>query len=121
MYVYISGRYGDADGYAIIDERINRAREAAAACARAGIPFFCPHLNSAHFEVVTPEVPVEFWLKQDAIFMQRAAALLVVEHECEFSAGTKEDVARARGVLGIPVFFWPGEFAQLQQYWTRRG
>lgn len=117
MYVYISGRYGDADGYAVIHDRINRAREAAAACARAGIPFFCPHLNSAHFEQVTPEAPVKFWLKQDAIFMQRASAILVVEHEWELSTGTKDDVERARRVLSIPVFFWPREFAQLQRYW----
>lgn len=115
-FVFISGRYGDYDGYLAIESRIGRAREHAAQLARAGIPYFSPHLNSAHFEVVVPDVPVEFWLRLDRAFLHRAAAVLVITFEAGLSAGTVNDVKEARE-RGIPVYYTE-EIQALIDWWA---
>lgn len=68
--VYIAGPYGDKSGYLAIDRNIAKAREAAAWCAENGLGFFCPHLNSAHFEAVTLGVPNTFWREMDLRFLK---------------------------------------------------
>lgn len=104
-YVYIAGRYGDSDGYISIEFRINQARAHAARLALAGIPYYSPHLNSAHFEAVVPDVPVSFWHKQNACFLPGAAALLIIKGQgWAQSAGTKAEYDEATR-RGIPVYF----------------
>lgn len=115
-FVYIAGRYGDHDGYVVIEERINRARAVAAELARAGIPYYSPHLNSAHFEVICPDVGLDFWRKQDGAFLPRAWAMLVILHEASESAGTQAEVAEAKE-RGIPVYFAPPELPALITAW----
>lgn len=114
-YVYISGRYGDHDPWLVIERRIVRAREHAVALAHAGIPYFSPHLNSAHFEAVVPGVAREFWLRLDEVFRAGAAALLVVTHEWDKSVGTKADVAFAE-TTGCPVY-WTETIDNLVRDW----
>jgi len=118
-FVYIAGPYRgtathDAEGYSEIDANINRAREAAATLARLGIPFFCPHLNSAHFEVIVPDVKPAYWLKMDMIFVDLASVLWVLPG-WEESEGTQEEIKRAEQA-GKPVFY-SSELDKLVAFW----
>ena len=117
--MYIAGPYRgkathDAKGYFTIDANINRAREAAAILARYDIPFFCPHLNSAHFEVITPEVHSKYWLETDMVFVDLASALWLVEG-WEDSRWTKTELKRA-GKIEMPVFY-PDDLKALIKFW----
>ena len=101
-YVYIAGPYGDKDPYCVIDARINEARKAARMLALAGIPYYSPHLNCAHFEVVAPDAPVEFWIAMGMVFVGNAWGVWLLKNWTE-SRGTLAEIARAEE-LGIEVF-----------------
>lgn len=89
--VYIAGPYGDAGGYLAIERNIAKARDAAAWLASNGLGYYCPHLNSAHFEAIVPNVPVEFWYAMDLALMPIADALLVLDGWTE-SKGTQAEI-----------------------------
>lgn len=101
--VYIAGPYGDAGGYLQIDRNIARAREAAARLYDAGIGCLTPHLNSAHFEAITPHIPVSFWYELDEELLKRCDAVYVLEGWTE-SKGTKREIDLAIA-LGLRVFY----------------
>lgn len=101
-YVYIAGPYGDHDGYVRIEERINRARYAAMQLAEHGIPFYSPHLNCAHFEVIAPTATVDFWRAMGMGFVQWAWGLLIL-NGWQNSKGTQAEIAEARR-LGIGIY-----------------
>ena len=105
--VYIAGKYS-GDDYLEIDVNIAKAREAAAWCARHGIGFFAPHLNSAHFEVVTPTVDPEFWYQLDLEFLQRCQAILLLDG-WEESHGARHE-AELADQIGMPRFIWDDGF-----------
>ena len=119
-YVYIAGPYmgsgkaHNAQGYHEIDRNISRAREKAAFLAANGIPYFCPHLNSCHFEVIVPDAPVEFWYEMDIRLLVGASAVLLVEG-WESSSGTAKEIAGAKGV-DIPIFL-PDQNQALKAWW----
>ena len=106
-YVYIAGPYTglhyDHRSYFEIDRNIMRALEAAAALARAGIGFFCPHGHSAHFEVVTPEVGPAFWYELDIHFMKACDALLLLPN-WEASKGSVKE-KQLMEEWGKPIFY----------------
>ncbi len=99
-FVYVAGPYRPKDGthdwrgYFEIDAHISEARKWAAALAEAGIPFFCPHLNSAHFEIIVPKVPSQYWLDMDLVILRYASALLLLPGWKE-SRGTQEEKRQA--------------------------
>ncbi len=118
-YVYIAGPYRgkathDHRGYFEIDANINLAKEAAATLARLGIPYFCPHLNSAHFEVIAPDVKPAYWLEMDMVFVELASALWILGG-WEDSQGTLGEIERAKR-NGQPVFY-PYELRELVAFW----
>ena len=118
-FVYIAGPYRgqnshDFWGYFDIDININRATQAAAQLARLDIPFFCPHMNSAHFEVICPDVKPKFWLETDMIFVDLASALYVL-NGYEESDGTKREIIRAVE-FNKPVFYYH-ELDKLVKFW----
>lgn len=100
--VYIAGPY-TAKTFLGIDQNIADARIAAANLASAGIGFLCPHLNSAHFEVITPEVPPEFWYEMTMEMLRRADGVWALPG-WSFSKGTKAEIAEA-SKLGLPLFY----------------
>ena len=83
-FVYIAGKYRAKDGthdyraYEEIDHNISVARKWAAKLAHNDIPFFCPHLNSAHMEVIAPEVKPDFWYRLDMQILSNAKALFML-------------------------------------------
>lgn len=101
--VYIAGPYGDAGGYLAIDANIAKAREAAAWLISYGVGFICPHLNSAHFEVIAPGVPVERWYELDLALMRAADALLVLEG-WTLSKGTQAEIVEWEKT-GKPIYY----------------
>lgn len=108
--IYISGPYGDRGGYLSIDRNIAKAREAAAWLASNGVGYLCPHLNSAHFEAIVPEVPVEFWYEMDLALMTVCDGLLLLDG-WDKSAGTQRELAEW-DKTAKPVFM-PDERAAL--------
>ena len=107
-FVYLAGPYRSMadifalDGYITVDANINEARRWAARMAEAGIPYFCPHLNSAHMEVIVPEVPPAFWLDMDLEVLSHAAALFLIPGWRE-SKGARAELAYAQEV-GMPIY-----------------
>jgi len=105
--VYIAGPYmgktHDSYSYHEIERNIGAAREAAAALVREGYGFFCPHLNSAHFEVITPEVEADFWRDMDLCLLKAADAVLMLPRwESSRGAGA-ERIAGLDALL--PIYY----------------
>jgi hypothetical protein len=120
-FVFIAGPYraltGEHDGsvYYEIDQHINEARRWATKLAQSEIPFFCPHLNSAHFEVLAPETPPEFWYQMDMVLLERASALLLIPGWQE-STGARAEKRRAEE-LNIPCFTFDVWY-ELVDFWS---
>ena len=119
-YVYIAGPYMAKGGghdwayYPEIDEHINEARRWAIKLVDNRIPYFCPHLNSAHFEVFCPAAKPEFWYNLDNLFLPPASALLLIPGWLD-SRGARDERGLAES-LGIPCYNY-GEFYELVAYW----
>lgn len=106
--VYIAGPYSGPD-FLTIDQNINVAREVAKWLCDNRIYFFCPHLNSAHFEAFT-QVPKDYWLDLDLEIMYVCDALLILPGWLD-SPGTMNEIRIATD-RGIPVFY-PHQHAEL--------
>ena len=113
-YVYIAGPYHSSAGYLAVDRHIAVAREWAAQLALASIPFFCPHLNSAHFEAITPGVPSRWWRDMDMQFVHGATAMLLLPGWHDSEGSCEESVVAER--LGLPIYE-THDFALLREWW----
>ena len=113
-FVYVAGPYRGKDAlahdwtvYCEIDAHINDARRWAAQLATDGIPFFCPHLNSAHMEVIAPSAPSDYWLKMDLEILQYAwGVLLVPGWRDSNGARAEKDFALERGIKVFTYSFY---------------
>jgi Domain of unknown function (DUF4406) len=72
--VFISGAYS-APTYAEVEFNIQAARLVATFCARAQIGYFCPHMNSAHFDANAPK---EFFMHMDLAIAKCCDAILLL-------------------------------------------
>ena len=81
-YIYIAGPYTgpthDHRSFYQIERHILQAAETAKFLCENGIGFFCPHLHSAHFEVIAPDVKPEYWYELDLHLMQACDALYLL-------------------------------------------
>ena len=104
-FVYLAGPYRAPDGghdyraFFEIDRNINEARLWATRLANEGVPFFCPHMNGAHMEVLAPDVTQEYWLDLDMRILECSSALLLLPNWRE-SKGAVAEKERAQK-LGI--------------------
>lgn len=104
---YIAGPYTgqggvhDARAYLEIERNIAQARELAAELVELGLGFFCPHMNSAHFEIITPNVSPDFWYELDLRFLP-VCDVVVLLPGWERSPGTRREIEKAKG-LRIPI------------------
>lgn len=120
-YVFISGPYQAEGGghdpthYYEIDKHINEARLWAMRLAEANIPFFCPHMNSAHVETLVPDVSVDYWLDLDMRILEHASVLLLIPDWVR-SKGAQAERQRADD-LGILIYTYH-EFDDLVEFWT---
>jgi len=85
-----------------IDRNIHKARQTAIDLLENDFAYFCPHLNSYHFEQDC-KATWEDYLKMDLVILGRCDALLLLDNWTE-SKGAKTE----RGFAlkhNIPVFF----------------
>ena len=123
-FVYIAGKYRAKDGthdyraYEEIDHNISVAREWAVKLAHNDIPFFCPHLNSAHMEVIAPEVKPDFWYRTDMQILEHASALLLLPG-WEESQGAQAERQFILIKHKVPIFYPDANPAALDEivYW----
>ena len=105
-FVYLAGAYRgryDTTSYTEIDKNINVARFWAKELAERDIPLFCPHLNSAHFEVIAPTVAQEYWLRMDLVLLAHAKAIFLLPGY-QISSGAMNELLCAKK-WGIPDFY----------------
>lgn len=114
--VYIAGPYNGPD-YHRIEENIGQARKAAAFLAENGIGFFCPHLNSAHFEVITPNVGEAYWREMDLKFLPMCDAMLMLDRWEESSGADTERYEFEVRFPDRPVFYWETNYELL--HWAQ--
>jgi len=108
--VYITGPYTGSD-YHQTERHIAYAREWADKLARAGHAFYCPHLNTGHFDTIAPDVSNHFWREMNLSILRRCDALLLVPG-WDNDEVTKRDVHYAEA-WGIPVVVTIDEIAEL--------
>ena len=131
-FVYIAGAYRslkgangghDYNSYTDIDAHINIARWWAKQLAESNIPMFCPHLNSAHFEVIAPSVQPDYWYRMDLVILSHASAIFMIPN-WEVSKGATIELACATK-WGIPDYYAQGTpgsrgLADLANEWASR-
>jgi len=115
--VYITGP-NVGSSYHQTEAYITYAREWAERLARAGYAFYCPHLNTAHFDTIAPDVPETFWREMNLNILRRCDAALVVPG-WDNDEATRRDAEYAER-WGVPVVLDIDEIAQLRVKKTRR-
>jgi hypothetical protein len=110
--IYIAGPYAAQfhPSYHQVERNIAAAREMAAWLAEHGYGFFCPHLNRAHFEVITPNVPTRFWRQLDLRFLIVCDGLITLDN-WQYSDGAQAEVYEAE-CADLPVFHSPEELLE---------
>jgi nucleoside 2-deoxyribosyltransferase len=109
---YVAGPYGDAGGWVAIDKNIGVAREASIWLVKQGFFFLCPHLNSAHFEHLTPEATIAHWYAQDLRLMEMCDVMIVCgKWQTSKGVGKELQVAKEKG---MPVFDFTTEKGQAE-------
>ena len=122
-FVYIAGPYRAKDGghdaahFDEIDANITKARVAAVYLAERDIPYFCPHLNSAHMENHASSVQPAYWYRMDLTILRHAKALWLLDGWLG-SEGSKAEYKAATN-WGIPVYA-PQEEVRLVENWHDR-
>ena len=99
--VYVAGAYNGPNVLDVLDN-MRRGMHLAYGVLKAGYAPFCPWLDY-QFTLIGPMTIGEYHGYSMA-WLEKADAVLVVEHGWEKSQGTLAEIARARE-LGIPVFF----------------
>lgn len=117
--VYLAGPYSgkthDYKSFFEIENNISLAKQIAIWCATNKIAYFCPHLNSAHFEVYVPDVPVEFWYEMDLTFAYKCDALLLFGH-WHYSKGAMQE-RQIFVAANKPVFIYELEKTNLFEWY----
>lgn len=72
--VYVAGPYIGDGHFLTIEQNIREAEAFAIRLATHGIGFFCPHLNSTHFELKTA-CGQQFWYDMDLRILQHCDAI----------------------------------------------
>lgn len=114
-YVYVAGPYSGRDnhgnhGFMVIEQNILNARAAMKTLVEYGYGVFCPHTHSAHFEVITPGVGIDYWYELDIHFLMICHAILRLPGK---SGGADKEVELCNE-WSIPVFYdIPNLVAQL--------
>jgi Domain of unknown function (DUF4406) len=112
--VYIAGPYSGKKLMAV-EANIETARSAAIWCARKNIYYFCPHLNSALFDLYVPETSVDFYYAMDKIFLTKCDAILLLP-KWEYSTGASGEYNEAL-TLGLRTFEYPVDCGLLLEWY----
>ncbi len=115
--IYISGPHIGST-YHQTEAYITYAREWAEKLAHAGHAFYCPHLNTAHFDTISPDVPESFWREMNANILRRCDAVLLLPG-WDNEEATRRDVEFAENAR-VPVIVDIDEIADLRVEKTKR-
>jgi len=94
MLLYLAGPYRGA-----VQENIARARRIAVEVWEAGHVALCPHLNTAHFDVLCTGVPDDAFLRGDCLLIRAVAAVgggMLMLPSWRSSAGALDEFGLAR-------------------------
>lgn len=105
--VYIAGPYIGDGSYNNIEKNIVKAEKYAIYLANKGVGFFCPHLNSRHFEIKS-KASEEFYVKLDIQILKKCDVLMVIP-EWRKSKGVRKEIKIANDNC-IPIYFVKSEF-----------
>lgn len=97
--IYLSGSLSPRFGRTI-EQHIDAAREVYLRFVKAGIPVYCPHLDSDHPD--SQAIPYEDWMNYDLAVLEQCSAVLTLSN-WEESKGAVREVSHAI-TLGVPVF-----------------
>jgi hypothetical protein len=100
-FIYVAGPYTKGD----VAVNVRRNIEVADALASAGFVPFVPLLT--HFWHLVVPHPYEFWLEQDAAWVERCCALVRTPGE---SSGADKEVVLAESIKR-PVYSYEGAFS----------
>lgn len=104
--IYLAGPYHgkthDEHSYNEIEANIRRAEAVAICLWDKGYGVFCPHLNTAHFEVKS-SAPPELYLEADLRMLEACDGILMLPWWCD-SEGAKRELARAKE-LELPAYY----------------
>lgn len=73
---FIAGPYFGDGSYDVIERNIQDAEVVAIELANRGVPFFCPHLHTRHFEAKA-KAPEPFYHALDLHFLQNVAGCII--------------------------------------------
>jgi len=113
--VYVAGPYSSDDS-AQKRANIEAAINVAIWCARNRIYYFCPHLNSAYFDDLAPDIPTEFYYQMDLAILAKFDAVLLMKG-WEYSKGASVEYNTAV-TLGLRTFEYPVDCSLLLE-WIR--
>lgn len=99
--IFIAGSY-IADTWEEVEENIVKARDVAIRLWGKGWAVICPHMNSAHFDMLT-SLPESTYLDGYRIILMRCNALYMMK-DWEMSSGARKEHALAEK-LGIPILY----------------
>ncbi len=101
--IFIAGPYFGDGERKTIEKNIRTAEQYQIALANVGVPFFCAHNHTEHFEEKA-DAPEEFYTALDFEILKRACDGILVISGWETSRGTQAEVAWARET-NFPIFF----------------
>jgi len=100
--LFIAGPYFGDGKFETIEANIQRAKQAAIEIANAGVPFFCPHMHTAHFQI-DARAPEPFYRRLALHILGTACKAVYLLPGWENSKGTQDEIALAKA-LHLPVF-----------------
>lgn len=110
--------YGNGD-YDVIGRNIAVAESFAILLANRGVPFYCAHLHTRHFEMKA-NAPEEFYKKQDMYILTSTCSAILVLPGWQNSGGTKAEIAEFER-LGRPIFYAEKDDLKKVEKWAREG
>jgi hypothetical protein len=104
MLIYVAGPYRAKNGRSVADN-IKAARAISGKLWQSGHYAVTPHLNTAGFEELYPDVSDKTWLDGTLEMLRRCDAIVMTETWQE-SEGAISEHAYAESV-GMPIYVWP--------------
>jgi len=99
--VYVAGPYR-APTREGVELNIQAAKSVAARAAQKGYAVLCPHMNTAHMDLIVPVMTDAYWLTATKELMRRCDLVVLVPGYSE-SEGTRAEIEEAKR-LGMDIF-----------------